>query len=124
MRNETLGGLHVRITGGADGHGGGDGPLVVLMHGFGAPAEDLVPLWRAIDAPRGTRWAFPAAPLSLEAQFGGGARAWWMIDMMRLQIAMMTGQTRDLTGDVPAGLAVPGADELAAALERAATPHA
>ena len=36
----------------------------------------------------------------------GDARAWWMIDgMERLQRAQLRGETRDLTRDVPAGLA-------------------
>jgi phospholipase/carboxylesterase len=44
MRVDKLGGLTVRLTGGTDGKGGGNGPLVVLLHGFGAPGDDLVPL--------------------------------------------------------------------------------
>ena len=42
MRVDKLGGLTVRLTGGVDGKGGGAGPLVVLLHGFGAPGDDLV----------------------------------------------------------------------------------
>ena len=97
MREETLGGLRVRIV------GEGDGPTVVLMHGFGAPGTDLVDLASAIAAPVGTRFVFPEAPLA-PRELGGG-RAWWMIDMMRLQLALLTGQTRDLTKDEPEGLA-------------------
>lgn len=37
MREVSVGGLKVRLTGGVDGQGGGDGPLVMLLHGFGAP---------------------------------------------------------------------------------------
>jgi phospholipase/carboxylesterase len=104
MRQLEIAGLTVRLTGGNDGDGGGDGLTVVLMHGFGAPGTDLVPLAGELDAPHGTRFVFPEAPLSLPPELGAG-RAWWMIDMMRLQLAMMTGQTRDLTRDVPEGLA-------------------
>ena len=60
MRTTTLGQLTVHLTGGTDREGGGDGPLVVLLHGFGAPGTDLVPLWRELRAPPGTRFAFPA----------------------------------------------------------------
>jgi phospholipase/carboxylesterase len=102
MRREEMAGLEVVLTGGVDREGGGDGPLVVLLHGFGAPGEDLVPLWRVLDVPQATRFAFPAAPLELDAAFGG--RAWWMIDMMELQAAMMRGEMRELTAEVPAGL--------------------
>ncbi|MBV9946206.1 MAG: phospholipase [Myxococcales bacterium] len=113
MKTLDVGGLSVRIAGGADREGGGDGPLVVLLHGFGAPGDDLVSLFRVMGAPSGTRWAFPAAPLDLGADprspwaFGGppGARAWWMIDMVRLQTASERGQIEALTRETPPGLA-------------------
>lgn len=106
MRQDELGGLTVRIGGGTDGQGGGEGPAVVLLHGFGAPGTDLVPFATEIPAPAGTRWIFPEAPRLLPPELGGGAgRAWWMIDMMKLQMAMMTGQLRDLTKEEPEGMA-------------------
>lgn len=104
MRTEIVGGLTTHITGGTDGHGGGDGPVVLLMHGFGAPGTDLVPMWRSIDAPRGTRWVFPEALLSLTMGYGD-ARAWWLIDMDRLQRALVKNDMRSLTYDIPDGLA-------------------
>lgn len=106
MRTTRLGELDAVITGGTDGRGGGDGPAVVLLHGFGAPGTDLVGLEQALDAPPGTRFVFPAAPLTLaEAGFMFDARAWWMIDMERLQRALSTGALRDLTQDEPEGMA-------------------
>jgi phospholipase/carboxylesterase len=104
MREETIAGLQVRFTGGTDRNGGGDGPLVVLMHGFGAPGTDLVPLARVLDVPREVRFAFPAAPLDLGPQYAGG-RAWWWIDMEKIQLAAMRGQPLDRSGEVPEGLA-------------------
>jgi phospholipase/carboxylesterase len=104
MRTTRLGGLTVQITGGNDGEGGGDGPLVVLLHGFGAPGDDLVGLAEAFEGmPSAPRFAFPAALLGLPREYGAG-RAWWHIDMMRLQMAMMTGQARDMSREVPEGL--------------------
>jgi phospholipase/carboxylesterase len=103
MRTATWGGLRVHITGGTDRQGGGDGPAVVLLHGFGAPGDDLVSLWRVIDAPTGTRFVFPEAPLAPPVL--GGGRAWWMIDLEALQLALARGQTRDLSRDVPEGIA-------------------
>lgn len=105
MHSTRLGGLDVVITGGSDREGGGEGPCVVLLHGFGAPGDDLVSLSRVIAAPRGTRFVFPAAPLALEMMPGVDSRAWWMIDMEKMQRAIMRGEQRDLTGEVPEGLA-------------------
>lgn len=104
MRMVRLGDLTVRLTGGTDGHGGGQGPLVVLLHGFGAAGDDLVPLAEVIDVPAGTRWLFPEGPLSLS--FGpGAARAWWMIDMARIAQDRAAGRVRDLSQEIPKGLA-------------------
>jgi phospholipase/carboxylesterase len=111
MRTLEIGGLTVRLTGGTDGSGAGDGPLVVLLHGFGAPGDDLVPLGDVLaraaggsGAARGpVRFAFPAAPLSLD--LWPGARAWWMIDLARYEAALRSGDPRDLADDVPDGLA-------------------
>lgn len=105
MKIEKLGALDARIAGGTDREGGGDGPVVVLLHGFGAPGDDLAPLWRVLDVPRGTRFVFPAAPLELAYAYGmGDARAWWMIDMVALDRAVREGRFRDLGKDVPDGL--------------------
>lgn len=105
MRELQIGGLRARLIGGRDGHGGGTGPLVILLHGFGAPGDDLVPLADVIDSPAGTRWLFPEGPLSLDLGFGGG-RAWWIIDMARIQADRAAGRIRDLTGEIPKGLAL------------------
>lgn len=113
-----LGGLACRVVGGSDRQGGGDGPLVILLHGFGAPGDDLVSLWRVLAAPSGTRFVFPAAPLAIDVGYGAmfDSRAWWMIDMARLERALITGEARDLTRDVPEGLA-PARAKLIALLE-------
>jgi phospholipase/carboxylesterase len=46
--------------------------LVVLLHGWGADGDDLVPLARALARPR-TRFIVPEAPLAR----GDRGRAWW-----------------------------------------------
>ncbi len=103
MREGRLGGLKIRLTGGSDGQGGGEGPLVVLLHGFGASGDDLVPLAEMLGGPRGTRWLFPEASLSLNMGFGL-SRAWWMIDMARIQADRAGGRVRDLSMEIPIGL--------------------
>ena len=104
MRIAQLGGLTVRLCGGTDGKGGGNGPLVILLHGFGAPGNDLVPLADVLDAPSGTRFVFPEGPLTLS--FGPrDARAWWLIDMARIAADQAAGRIRDLSNEIPKGLA-------------------
>jgi phospholipase/carboxylesterase len=51
------------------------GTAVVVLHGWGAPGDDLVPLAEALARP-GARFFVPAAPLP---EMGGG-RAWWHLD--------------------------------------------
>ncbi len=83
--------------------------VVVFCHGFGAPGDDLVALGEefARSVPslgQSARFVFPQAPLSLEALGWGDARAWWMIDMAKLQMAQQTGQLRDLRTERPSGM--------------------
>ena len=105
MRETLVGGIKVRLAGGIDGHGSGNGPLVILLHGFGAPGDDLVPLAEVVDAPAGTRWLFPEGPLSLNMGFGN-SRAWWIIDYARIQADRAAGRIRDLSIETPNGLAL------------------
>lgn len=51
------------------------GNLVVLLHGWGARADDLSSLAHALARPQ-TRFVLPAAPLREAA----GGRAWWHLD--------------------------------------------
>jgi phospholipase/carboxylesterase len=53
------------------------GQAIVVLHGWGAPGDDLVPLAEAMMRP-GVRFFVPAAPLP---EIGGG-RAWWHLDPM------------------------------------------
>jgi phospholipase/carboxylesterase len=103
MQEMHFGPLQVYLTGGVDREGGGDGPLVVLLHGYGANADDLLPLWRLLDVPRETRFAFIDAPLLLAGYVGG--RAWWHLDIARLEAAMRGEPGPDRSAEVPEGLA-------------------
>ena len=101
VRNGHFGNLKVWLTGGVDREGGGDGPLVVLMHGFGAPGTDLVGLWRVLDVPREVRFAFPEAPHEIAGM--PGARAWWMLDLARAEQALAQGP-RSYASEIPPGM--------------------
>jgi phospholipase/carboxylesterase len=115
MRRERFGDLDTLVLGGDDDRGGGDGPAVVLLHGFGAPGDDLVPLSGLLGLPPTVRLVFPAAPLALPAFFGD-SRAWWMIDTDALERDMAAGRPRDRSAEVPEGLA-PARDAVAACLD-------
>jgi phospholipase/carboxylesterase len=79
---------------------------VVLLHGFGAPGDDLVPLGSALAPvlPARVRFVFPAAPIALGGMYGPG-RAWWRIDLEELDREMRAGRLRDRRNDVPPELA-------------------
>lgn len=107
MKSLRVGPLLSHFTGGNDGHGGGNGPAVVLCHGFGAPGTDLVGLSDTVSAPDATRFIFPEAPFALDDAIGPQShvgRAWWPIDMMELQLALMSGKLDALARNVPEGL--------------------
>ena len=68
-----FGGLHIETAGDlADTERGGT--TVVLLHGFGASGDDLLPLARDVAHAR-TRYVAPAGPLELP----NGGRAWWSV---------------------------------------------
>lgn len=88
--------------------------MVVLLHGFGAGGDDLVPLWRVLSVPREARFVFPEAPLA-PPELGGG-RAWWPLDLVALQAERARGQRSDRSQQEPQGLA-PAREHLIALLD-------
>lgn len=79
-----------------------DGPWIIFFHGFGADANDLFPLGEIITTDKRYNWLFPNGPLDVPMSAGG--RAWWPIDMMEIQKAILSGQERDMSLNTPAGL--------------------
>jgi phospholipase/carboxylesterase len=79
----TLGGLSCQVF--PEKEAGKPEGAVVLCHGFGAPGDDLVPLYAELlhmqPQLANKRFIFPEAPLSL----GPGSRAWWLIDFEGLE---------------------------------------
>jgi phospholipase/carboxylesterase len=72
--SQPWGGLSVvRVSSMRDDERGGT--AVIVLHGWGAPGDDLVPIAEALKRP-GVRFFVPAAPLP---EMGGG-RAWWHLD--------------------------------------------
>ncbi len=81
---------------------------LVLCHGFGAPGDDLVSLAESLLSLPGLaeklRCVFPEAPLHLDG-LGYGARAWWQIDVGRIERAIREGRLAELCAQEPDGLA-------------------
>ena len=108
-----LGPLHVREAVVAGPGAPSASPLtVVLLHGFGAPGDDLAGLAAPLAAhglPPGTRLVFPEAPIAL-AQMRGfelydQARAWWIVDFGKRERLMRSGGIEAAIEDEPEGLA-------------------
>ncbi len=98
----TIGDLTCRIVRPTDGQS--PTGVVVLCHGFGAPGDDLVGLadtFVRLNPALSDRiqFVFPEAPLTIPEVPGG--RAWWPIDMMQMQMAMMAGEFREMRQSVP-----------------------
>lgn len=81
----------------------GDGPVIVMMHGFGADANDLFGLHSMIGVPGNTRWIFPEGILRIQIAPGAFGRAWFPIDVEQLQAAFADGG-RDLRSGEPPGM--------------------
>jgi phospholipase/carboxylesterase len=82
--------------------------IAIFCHGFGAPGEDLVPVAEELLDDRQVAesklaFVFPAAPLPLDPT--GQSRAWWPIDLARLQAVSVAGDIRGLSDLVPGRLA-------------------
>ncbi len=92
-----IAGLTTRIVGPVDA-----ATTCVLLHGFGAPGDDLVPLAEELAAPN-VRFVFPAAPLELGGLYGD-SRAWWLLDLAKLERELASGTPRDRRGEIPEGL--------------------
>jgi phospholipase/carboxylesterase len=109
MQTTKLGPLNVRMFEKPGVTSGDVTPLVVVLaHGFGAPGDDLVGLAAELDAPPKTVFVFPEAPNLLRDGFGlslNDARSWWDIDVVEFQRTLARGGTRDLTLEIPEGLA-------------------
>lgn len=85
--------------------------VVVLCHGFGAPGDDLVTIGLELmrlkpKLQAGTLFVFPEAALTCESIGIAEGRAWWMLDMARLQ-AIQRGDVEGAkrsTKEIPPGL--------------------
>lgn len=79
----------------------GDDPSVgvIFLHGYGANMHDLFPLWEMWHAEK-FNWYFPNGVESLPMGYYEG-RAWFSIDMEKLERSIREGTQRDMKGSVP-----------------------
>ena len=58
--------------------GEGNGPVIVMLHGYGSRPEDFLGFATRTDLPEGTRFIFPYAPESTHPPYGPeGGFMWW-----------------------------------------------
>lgn len=79
-------------------------PWVILFHGYGADAGDLAPLADLIPTQKPWNFLFPQAPLEVPIGPGWTGRAWWNIDMARIQRDAEQGIERDTSLESPPSL--------------------
>ncbi len=72
---------------------------VIFLHGYGANMQDLFPLWEMWHRPN-FNWYFPNGVEPLPMGYYEG-RAWFSIDMAKLELAMRTGKSREMSGEIP-----------------------
>jgi len=99
MKKRTLAGLDALVKEGVAG-----GPVIVLLHGYGANNADLAPLADMLPVPAGTTWVFPNAPLTVPLGPHMQGRAWFPLDVAALEEAMQRGTHRSYAAAMPAGM--------------------
>lgn len=77
------------------------GPAVILFHGYGADASDLIPMAEMMGLSADITWIFPDAPMEVIIAPGIHGKAWWQIDMKRLEKAMVSGELVDMSDTTP-----------------------
>lgn len=83
---------------------------LILCHGYGAPGTDLVPIADELISldnsfAKDVVFVFPEAPHDLADLGMPGGRAWWPINMQRLQEMMQTNDFKELAESEPPGMA-------------------
>ncbi len=78
-----------------------DAPWFILFHGYGADAFDLQPLGDLIRTSKDCNYLFPQGGLEVPIGPGWSGRAWWPINMERLQNAQAGGGEWDTSNERP-----------------------
>jgi phospholipase/carboxylesterase len=80
---------------------------VIVCHGYGASMHDLAPIGEWMEPKTGGAWYFLQGPLEVPIGPYVSGRAWFPIDMMKLQMATARGEFASLfENDLPKGIDV------------------
>lgn len=91
---ENIAGIECLTVKGQEAH-----TAVIFFHGYGANMNDLFPLWEMWHQEKFS-WFFPNGVLTLPMGHYEG-RAWFSIDIERLERAIREGTTRDMDQVIP-----------------------
>ena len=80
------------------------GANIVLCHGYGADANDLLSLSEGFDIGQDINWIFPHAPLAIDPSIMPYGRSWFPISKELLMESFAVGQPLDMTKMNPAGM--------------------
>ncbi len=80
-------------------------PWVILFHGYGADMHDLTSLAELIHPKKPLNWLFPNGLDQVPLGVGYSGRAWWPIDVAKLNEMMVRGDNFTFSGIIPEGLA-------------------
>lgn len=80
-------------------HPGSTKKAVVILHGYGASFQDLAPLYSYLDPQGQFNWYFVDGPLSVDLGMGMIGKAWFPIDMMKLQQGLLNGSFESMFAD-------------------------
>jgi len=95
-KNRTVAGLDL-----IEVPGDTDSPVIMLLHGFGADAQDLFPLHEVFNLQPKPTWIFPNGPLEIPIMPGYNGRAWFPVDIEGLQRALQEGKNEAVSNAFP-----------------------
>ena len=82
-----------------------DAPTIIFFHGYGADAQDLAPLARALGVSADVNWLFPNGPVAVPIGPHHEGRAWFPISISQLEKAdQAAGGALDFSREAPPGL--------------------
>ena len=76
---------------------------IVMLHGFGANFADLTGVAGIVDPEQTWDWYFPNAPLEISFSPEYVGRAWFPLNMQKLEQVLRSGDLRPFRNEIPAG---------------------